>query len=274
MDTPGRVETRRRAGKPPWRPRQSGSTEMKKESLVYGEACEQRFQERKESHGSQTVQADQPRPALPDGLGTSPRSRRTSRRSRCSLRSRTRRGATTTAASPRAIRAAATSAVTASSTSSATRTACPPRSPPSSTTRTVPRAHRASPLRRRREALHPASEGPARWRHGHERPRGRHQAGQRPAARVHPRRHPRACRRAAAGQGRGHRAFGRHQHPAHGQGGQVRHPAHAVFEMRRVLLTCRATVGEVGNANTPTSRSARPAATAGRASVPPSAAPS
>ena len=36
-------------------------------------------------------------------------------------------------------------------------------------------------------------------------------------------------------------------------------------EMRRVLIDCRATVGEVGNSEHELSRSARPAATAGRA---------
>ena len=45
-------------------------------------------------------------------------------------------------------------------------------------------------------------------------------------------------------------------------------------EMRRVLLDCRATVGEVGNASTPTSASARPVASAGWACVLPSAVPS
>ena len=45
-------------------------------------------------------------------------------------------------------------------------------------------------------------------------------------------------------------------------------------EMRRVLLTCRATVGEVGTPSMPTSPSARQAASAGWASVPPSAVPS
>ena len=43
-------------------------------------------------------------------------------------------------------------------------------------------------------------------------------------------------------------------------------------EMRRVLLTCRATVGQVGNSSTRTSRAARPDGAAGWASAPPSAA--
>ena len=110
------------------------------------------------------------------------------------------------------------------------------------------RPHRPSALRRRREALHPSSEGPPRGRHRHERPRGRYQAGQRAAAGQHPRRHAHPRRGAAAGQGRRHRAFRRHQHPAHGQEGTYAILRMPSSEMRRVLITCRATVGEVGNA--------------------------
>ena len=43
-------------------------------------------------------------------------------------------------------------------------------------------------------------------------------------------------------------------------------------EMRRVLLTCRATVGQVGNSDHANQSAARPAAAAGWASARPSAA--
>ena len=71
-------------------------------------------------------------------------------------------GATRTAASPRATAAAGPSAATARSTSSAARTACRRRSRRSSTTRTAPALHRAAPLRRRREALHPRARSGSR----------------------------------------------------------------------------------------------------------------
>ena len=61
-----------------------------------------------------------------------------------------------------------------------------------------------------------------------ERPGLRHQAGQRPAAALHPGRHHRAQRRAAPGPGRQDRPLGRHRRPARRQGRRLRHPAHAV----------------------------------------------
>ena len=78
-------------------------------------------------------------------------------------------------------------------------------------------------------------------------PERRHQAGQRAAAREHPDRHARPQRRAQAGQG------GKMARSA-GSGVQLvaKDGGYAVLrlpsgEMRRVLLTCRATVGQVGN---------------------------
>ena len=52
--------------------------------------------------------------------------------------------------------------------------------------------HRAAPLRRRREGLHPRARAARGRRDGRVRPRGRHQARQRAAAREHPDRHARS----------------------------------------------------------------------------------
>ena len=248
---------------------------MQKESLVYGEACEQRFPGEKESHGSQTVQADQPRPALPDSVSdfaeiTTDKPEKSLLAPKPNKAGRNNNGRITTrhqgGGNKRRYRIIDFKR---------NKDGVPAKVRHHRVRPEPQRAHRASALCGRREALHPASEGPARGRHGHERPRGRHQAGQRPAARVHPRRHARACRRAAAGQGRGHRAFGRHQHPA-AWAKRASTPSCAC-RLRKCAACCSPAAppsAKWAMRNTPTSRSARPAATAGRASVPPSAAPS
>ena len=83
---------------------------------------------------------------------------------------------------------------------------------------------------------------------GRVRPRRRHQAGQRAAAREHPDRHARPQRRAEAGPGRQDGALAR----ARASSSSRRTSGYGVLrlpsgEMRRVPLTCRATVGQVGN---------------------------
>ena len=99
----------------------------------------------------------------------------------------------------------------------------------------------------KRYILHP--KGLTRGRHDRERHRCRHQARQRPAAVVHPRRYARPRRRAAArpvapriarSAGTSIQLMGKE-----GKYAILRMPS---SEMRRVLLTCRATIGEVGNA--------------------------
>ena len=76
---------------------------------------------------------------------------------------------------------------------------------------------------------------------------GRHQGRERAAAREHPDRHARPQRRAQAGQGRPDGPLGRLGHPARREGRRLRDAALPSGEMRRVLLTCRATIGQVGN---------------------------
>ena len=78
------------------------------------------------------------------------------------------------------------------------------------------------------EGVHPRPEGPQGRRPRPERPGLRHQAGLRAAVALHPGRHHRAQRRAAAGPGRQGRPFGRHERAARRQGGRLRQPAHAV----------------------------------------------
>ena len=100
----------------------------------------------------QAIQAGDAGHALPldrQRLGDHARGRR---RSRCSSRSRRAAGATTTAASPPAVAAAVTSASTGSSTSSATSRACRRRSRTSSTIRTAARTSRWSSTRTARSA--------------------------------------------------------------------------------------------------------------------------
>ena len=86
-------------------------------------------------------------------------------------------------------------------------------------------------------------------RPGRERPGGRHQAGQQPAAAQHPGRHGRPRHRAAARWRREDRPLRRRQRPAAsprtGPYAQLRMPS---GEIRNVDVRCRATVGEVGNA--------------------------
>ena len=145
-------------------------------------------------------------------------------------RPRTRRRvvATPTAARRRATAVAATSASTASSTSSAPRTACRPRSPPSSTTPTAPAASLLLHYHDGEKALR--ARAPKGVKVG-----DRLQSGQgseiRPGnalpAALHPRRHHRAQRGAAARPGRQDGPLRRLQRAAGGQGGRLRHPAPA-----------------------------------------------
>ncbi len=103
---------------------------------VHGVAREQASKEERLFDGNRNTS----RPALVAAsrrFRISPKSPARSPRSRCLRRCLRRPVATTTAASPPAIRAAVTSAVTASSTSSAIRTASPQLLPISSTTPTV-----------------------------------------------------------------------------------------------------------------------------------------
>ena len=69
MDTPGRVELRRRADKPPLTASAIVVPHYAGGNLWCTERRASRgSEERKESHGSQTVQAHQPGSALPDGF--------------------------------------------------------------------------------------------------------------------------------------------------------------------------------------------------------------
>jgi hypothetical protein len=86
-------------------------------------------------------------------------------------------------------------------------------------------AHRAAPLRRRCEGIHPRSGGPARRLVGPVGCRSRHQAGQHASAREHPDWHARPQRRAEAGQGRPDRTLGGVGHPAGRQGRRLRDAA-------------------------------------------------
>ena len=90
------------------------------------------------------------------------------------------------------------------------------------------RAHRAAALRRRREALHLGAEQAEAGRPGRDRPVGRHQAGQQPAAAQHPGRHGGARHRAAARWRRQDRPVRRVERAAGGQGGRVRPAADAL----------------------------------------------
>jgi len=106
---------------------------------------------------------------------------------------------------------------------------------------------RAAALRRRREVVHPRAGAAAGRDDGRVRSQRGHQARQRASAREHPDRHARPQRRAEAGaRGQMARSAGSGiQLVAKDQGYAVlRLPS---GELRRVLLTCRATVGQVGN---------------------------
>ena len=107
--------------------------------------------------------------------------------------------------------------------------------------------HRLAPLRRRREGIHPGAGTAERGRDRRVRPDSRHQAGQRAPAREHPHRHTRPQRRAQARPGRP-------DGPQRGRGVQLvaKDDGYGVLrlpsgEVRRVALTCRATIGQVGN---------------------------
>ena len=90
------------------------------------------------------------------------------------------------------------------------------------------RLHRADQLPRRREALHPRPEPPARRHDGAVGRRLGHRRGQRAAAGQHAGRHDRPQRRAAARPRRPARPLRRRRHPADGEGGRLRHPAPAL----------------------------------------------
>ena len=159
-----------------------------------------------------------------------------------------RAAATTTAASPRASAAAATSGATASSTSSATRSACPPRSRRSSTIRTAPRASRCCTTPTARSATSSRPDGLKVGDTVLVVAQRRHQAGQHPAAALHPARHDDPQHRAQDSARRADRAArpasGAQLMAKEGDWGQVRLPS---GEVRRVHLDCRATIGQVGN---------------------------
>ena len=125
-------------------------------------------------------------------------------------------------------------------------------------------AHRAAALRGRREALHPRPREDERGRHGHRGELGRHQAGQLPAAAVHPARHRDPQHRAADRQGRPARPRRRYRGAAHGQGRRLGHPASAPGRDAKVHPHCRATIVHVA---TPTHHFelGRPSVSAGSA---------
>jgi large subunit ribosomal protein L2 len=126
-----------------------------------------------------------------------------------------------------------------------TRTACRPRSRTSSTTRTA-RAHRAAALRGRREALHPrpAASGrrPGRKRPGPTSSRATPAAAHIPTGTVV---HNIELRPGGGGKIARSAGLGR---PAPGQGGRLRPAADALRRDPAGRRDCRATVGEVGNA--------------------------
>ena len=125
------------------------------------------------------------------------------------------------------------------------------------------RLHRAAALPRRREALHPRPEPPARRHDGGVRHRRRHHRRQRAAAGDHPGRHDRPQRRAAARPRRPDGPLRRRGDPADGQGGRHGHAAPA---LRRDAPGARASAARPSarsaTPTTRTSRSARPAASA------------
>ena len=87
---------------------------------------------------------------------------------------------------------------------------------------------RAAPLRRRREGLHPRAGAARGRRDGRVRPRRRHPARQRAAAREHPDRHDGPQRRAEARPGRPDGSQRRLGHPARREGRRLRRPAAAL----------------------------------------------
>ena len=225
----------------------------------------------KAADGASQVQADEPRPALPHGLGLRGDHEVDPREEPARARSRRPAGATGTAASPRGTRAAGTSAATASSTSSASRTACRRRSLRSSTTRTGRPASRCCTTR---TAPRPTSS-----------PR-RGSRSVRRSSRARAPTSSRATRSRSSNIPTGTLVHNVELKP--GRGGQLARSAgsgiqlvakdetYAVLrlpsgEMRRVPLTCRATVGQVGNVDHENIRAARRGAAAGSASARPSA---
>ncbi len=275
IDTPGRVVHRSRVRQAS--PRRSGNRQSTKRQGVFGVRRGVRAKiRRKDSNGSQTVQADEPRPTFPDGLDFAEITTDKPEKSLLAPLSN-KAGRNNNGPYRRGTRAAATRRRYRIIDFKRQKDGVPAKVAtieydPNRSARIALFA-----LRRRRGATSCTEEGPPRGRHRHRerRPRGRHQAGQRCRFSQHPRRHAHPRRGVAAGQGRRHRAFP--PAPASSSGGkeeQLRHPAHAVLEMRRVLIDTAPRWARSVTPSMPTSRSARPDATAGRASAPASAVPS
>ena len=108
-------------------------------------------------------------------------------------------------------------------------------------------AHRAAPLRGRREALHPRARRPEAGRHGRLEPQRRHQARQLPAAAAHPARHddPQLeMKKGKGGQLVRSAGVAAQLMAKDGDYAQVKLPS---GEVRKVHVDCRATVGQVSN---------------------------
>ncbi len=118
------------------------------------------------------------------------------------------------------------------------------------------------------KALHPRSEEPERGRPHHVGSGLGHQARQRDAAALHPGRYHRPQRRAPPGRRRQDRPLGRHVGAPGRQGRRLRNAAYA---LHRDAPSARSTAvqpsARSATPSTSSSRSARPDATAGRASA-------
>ena len=126
-------------------------------------------------------------------------------------------------------------------------------------------AHRAAPLRRRREALHPRARGLAVGDTVQSGAEADITARQRAAARGHPDRHDDPQHRAAPGQGgQMCRAAGASAQ-LDGQGGRLRAAAAALRRDAARPVDCRATIGQIGNVDhqNVSGRQGRPHALAG-----------
>ena len=214
------------------------------------------------------TKAHERRTPLPDRRGLrgdhalAPRARRSPRLWRRPV------AATATAARRRVTAAAATSASTGSSTSAATKTACPRRLPaieydPNRNARIA-----LAPLPRRREAVHPGSGPGEGRRRSPERSGLRDQARQRPAASLHPGRLHGAQHRAASRRRRQARPRRRHERAAGREGRSLRHAC--ASRPPRCAVSPSTAAAPSARSATPrpsSSRSERPAVTAGRGSA-------